>query len=188
MAPLGGYSSLRWSELVALKRDDVDAEAQTVRVDERLVEIGGGGSWSWGKPKTARSARTVDLPAVAMRPLLEHLLRFPPLRGTEDPDLEGLVFYTEDETPVRRHVFRRVWHRACEAAGVPPIRLEWLRHTGASLAYAASRDLKAVAALLGHTSTRMVDTRYVELYEEAGRDLAEAIDALARKRLGRDDL
>jgi integrase len=69
---------------------------------------------------------------------------------------------------------------------VPTIRLEWLGHTGASLAYAASGDMKAVAARLGHTSARMMDQVYVELYEETGRELADAIDALARQRLAQD--
>jgi integrase len=54
--------------------------------------------------------------------------------------------------------FRPVWDRACRAAGLESIRPEWLRHTGASLAYAASKDMKAVASRLGHTSTRMMDT------------------------------
>ncbi len=56
----------------------------------------------------------------------------------------------------------------------------WLRHSGASLAYAASTDLKAVSRQLGHTSTRMVDGVYVKLYEAAGRSLADAIDDLYR--------
>jgi hypothetical protein len=45
--------------------------------------------------------------------------------------------------------------------------------------------MKAVAARLGHTSARMVDQVYVGLYEEAAREMAEAIDALARERPGR---
>jgi integrase len=93
------------------------------------------------------------------------------------------VFHDENGGPVRRHLFRREWYRACKAAKVPAIRLEWLRHTGASLAYAASRDMKAVAARLGHTSTRMMDSVYVELYEETGRGLAAAIDVLVAARL-----
>jgi integrase len=183
LALLGGYSGLRWSELV-LKRDDLDLEARTVRVDERLTEVGGGGPWSWGKPKTTDSARTVNLPAVVVKPLAEHLLRFPPLRSEDDPRLEGLLFHSEG-SPIRRHLFRKQWRRACEAVNVPAIRLEWLRHTAASLAYAASRDLKLVSKRLGHTSTRMVDTIYLSLYQETGRELAEAIDVLVRKRLSR---
>ncbi|MEP6973256.1 MAG: site-specific integrase [Actinomycetota bacterium] len=179
---LGAYSSLRWSELVAVRRDDLDLERRTVRVDEKLVEVAG--RFEWRSPKTEGSARTVDLPLVAVRPVAEHLLRFPPLRETE-PRLEGLVFYGEGGGPVRRHVFRPIWRRACNAAGVEPIRLEWLRHTGASLAYAATHDLKATAERLGHTSTRMVDTTYVRLYEDATRDVADAIDALVERGLSR---
>ena len=56
--------------------------------------------------------------------------------------------------------------------------LGWLRHRGASLAYAATHDLKATAERLGHTSNRMVDTVYVKLYADASRNLADAIGEL----------
>ena len=58
------------------------------------------------------------------------------------------------------------------------MRVGWLRHKGASLAYAATHDLKATAEPLGHTSTRMVDTVYVKLYADASRNLADAIGEL----------
>jgi integrase len=60
------------------------------------------------------------------------------------------------------------------------VRPEWLRHTGASIAYAATRDTKAVAQRLGHTSTRMMDTVYIEVYPSASRATADAIDELVR--------
>ena len=64
------------------------------------------------------------------------------------------------------------------------VRPEWLRHTGASLAYAATRDMKAVAQRLGHTSTRMMDTVYVKLYADASANVADAIDELVRRATG----
>ncbi len=124
IALLGGYSSLRWSELVALRRDDLDLEARKVRVDERLTEVGGGGPWARGEPNTTGSARTIDLPAMVIKSLAEHMLRFPPLMSKQEPLLNGLVFYTAAGTPVRRHMFRKQWHRACERANVPAIRVE----------------------------------------------------------------
>ncbi len=87
--------------------------------------------------------------------------------------------------PVRRHVFRKVWDAACTEAGVGHVRLEWLRHTGASLAYAASKDMKLVATRLGHTSTRMMDTVYVQLYAEASREVADAIDVMVEAALAK---
>jgi integrase len=61
------------------------------------------------------------------------------------------------------------------------MRPEWLRHTGASLAYAATGDMKAVAERLGHTSTRMMDTVNVEVYADASARVADAIDQLVRE-------
>jgi len=49
----------------------------------------------------------------------------------------------------------------------------------ASLAYAATHDLKATAERLGHTSIE--DGRhYVKLYQDADRRVADAIDELVR--------
>jgi hypothetical protein len=41
--------------------------------------------------------------------------------------------------------------------------------------------MKAVASRLGHTSTRMMDTVYVEVYSEVSREVADAIDVLVRE-------
>jgi hypothetical protein len=65
------------------------------------------------------------------------------------------------QNPVRRKVFRAAWFKALKDAGIKKhVRPGWLRHSGASLAYAATRDLKLVSKRLGHTSTRMVDSTY----------------------------
>jgi integrase len=168
---LAAYGSLRWSELVAVKRDDVDIPARTVRIDESCTEVNG--LFVWGRTKTARSDRVVALPDVVVRALAAHLLRFP-------PTAEGLVFYGGTNDPVRRKTFRPVWLRALTAAGIPDhVRVGWLRHSGASLAYDATKDILATAQRLGHTSTRMVDSVYVELYAEVSRQVADAIDNAA---------
>jgi integrase len=44
--------------------------------------------------------------------------------------------------------------------------------------YAATKDLKLTADRLGHTSVRMVDTVYVELYKEERSRAAAEIDRL----------
>jgi integrase len=154
-------------------------------VDERCVEVAG--RFEWGSTKTAGAERVVDLPALLVAPLAGHLLRFPPLRDTAEPNTGGLLFYGKRKGVVRRHVFCADWRRACESAKVGHVRLEWLRHTGASLAYAATKDTKAVAARLGHTSTRMIDTVYVGLYQDASLAVADALDALVEASLEASD-
>ena len=174
---LDAYASLRWSEVIALRREDLDFDAGTVRVSRTLGEVQG--QWVWGTPKTKSSARTVDLPEFILKPLAEHLLRHPPLLGRKDPRFEGLIFSGERGGPIRRHVFHAVWAKACDAAGLKGVRVEWLRHTGASLAYLATRDLKAVSHRLGHTSVRMADQIYVNMYDDTGRSVAQAISDVA---------
>jgi integrase len=174
----GALVALRWSELCAIKRDDVDLPARTIRVDESLTELGG--RLLWGRPKTPAARRTNDLPDTVRRVLAEHLLAFPPLRDQDDPRWDGLVFYGPGNSPVYRKTFARAWSEACSAAGVGHVRAEWLRHTGASLVYRETRDLKQVAAMLGHTTTRMGDENYVQRYATTSREAADAIDALFR--------
>jgi integrase len=115
-------------------------------------------------------ARSAEQATLVVKPIAEHLLRFPPLTDVEAEEHRGLVFYGEKCGLVRRHVFHQIWDHACREASVEPIRLEWLRHTGASIAYRATGDMGAVANRLGHTSVRMMDTVYVKVYAEAARE------------------
>jgi integrase len=181
-ALLDAFAALRWSEVVAIKRDDLDLHERTVRIDEACVEVGG--RLEWGPPKTLAARRTVDLPDSLVPILAEHLLRFPPMHDIEDDRFNGLVFYGERGTRrtsqphavVRRHVFRSIWRDACDAAGVEYMRPGLLRHVGASISYSATRDLKGVSQRLGHKTTRMLDSVYLTLYSADRRRLADALD------------
>ena len=46
---LGTFGSLRWGELAALRRKDIDLAAATVRVERQLTELPGGG-YRYGPP------------------------------------------------------------------------------------------------------------------------------------------
>jgi integrase len=178
MVLLDALGSLRWSELVGLRRQDLDLETRTVTVTQKITEVNG--TFHVGRPKTQESARTIDLPAAVVKPLAEYLLSYPP-----SPD--GLIFHGANGNPVRRKVFRAAWLKALKDARIAKhVRPGWLRHSGASLAYAASRDLKLVSKRLGHTSTRMVDSVYVTLYEDASRAVADATDDLLRASVARE--
>jgi integrase len=174
---LDALGALRWSELVGLRRQDLDLEARTVTVARRITEVAG--EFHVGQPKTEGSARTVDLPNAVVKPLAEYLLAHP-------PGPSGLIFHRNGQ-PIARKYFGRVWARALRDAGLDKhVRVGWLRHSGASLAYAATHDLKATAERLGHTSTRMVDTVYVKLYQDADRRVVDAIDELVRALIVRE--
>jgi integrase len=160
------YSSLRWSELIALRVDRLDLPRRRIRVEEKLTEYG---SLMPGEPKTRQSRRAVSIPEGVAIELGEHIRRFP-------PGGDGLVFTAPEGGPIRRHNFRnRVWVLAMRAAGLEGFPFKNLRHTGASLAIAAGANPLLVAARLGHTSTRMVEKHYVSLFEGLDREIGERL-------------
>ena len=61
---------------------------------------------------------------------------------------------------------------------LPPIRLHDLRHGAASLTYRATRDLKLVSELLGHSGIQITADTYTTLFQEVDTAAAEAVAAL----------
>ena len=54
---LAVFGSLRWGELAALRRSDIDLTNRTIRVDRQLTEVTGQGL-TFGPPKSAAGRRT----------------------------------------------------------------------------------------------------------------------------------
>ncbi len=139
------YSGLRWGELTGLRRRDVDPAAGTITVTGQLSEVKGKIELD-APPKTAAGKRTVTLPAVVARGLVDHLARF------TEPGSSSLVFTAPTGEPLRRSNFRRrVWYPAVEEVGLEGLRFHDLRHTGATLAAATGAPLRALMARLGHS-------------------------------------
>jgi integrase len=61
---LAVFGSLRWGELAALRRSDIDFQARTVRVSRQLSEQRGGG-FAFGPPKSDAGRRTVAIPRLS---------------------------------------------------------------------------------------------------------------------------
>lgn len=83
---------------------------------------------------------------------------------------DGLVFPTEDGTPINPSNLRRHFQTVLAAAGLPlTIRLHDLRHTAASLMLARCSQLVDVSKTLGHSSTSITGDIYAHAYEEGKR-------------------
>jgi integrase len=152
---------LRPGELTGLRWSDVDLEAGTLQVSASLKSERG--QLRIGATKTARSRRTVDLPKPVLVALRAHRKRQAAERlqaGSAWRALD-LVFTTEIGTPIDPSNLRRTTKELCEAAGVEPVSPNELgRHSAASLLYDAGMPLDAIADLLGHASTRMLEQHY----------------------------
>jgi integrase len=160
---LATFGSLRWGELVGLRRENVDLSACVVRVVETTAELDRGGLVA-ETPKSKAGRRTVAFPAELVPELRWHLDRF------AVPGERGLVFVGPKGGTLRRSNFRPIWNAACEQAGIPGLHFHDLRHVGGTLAAATGASLKELMARLGHSSTRAA-----MIYQHATRDRDEAI-------------
>ena len=69
---LAVFGSLRWAELAALRRCDIDLDARTVCIFRQLAESPGGG-FAFGPPKSQAGQRTVVFPDLIVPDLAWHL-------------------------------------------------------------------------------------------------------------------
>ena len=130
-------SGARWGEVTALRPTDVDRDTGTVRISRAWKRHATNVGFEIGPPKTARSRRTIDVPASVLDKL--------------DYGRE-LLFLTPDGRPVRGNSFyRKVWAPAVTEAKLDPRpRVHDLRHTCASWLIQAGVPLPVIQAHLGH--------------------------------------
>jgi integrase len=173
---LAVFGCLRWGELAALQRKDVDLTTRTVRIGRTLTELRGGGHM-FGPPKSEAGNRIVAFPDFIVPDLADHLSLF----TTEDPD--ALVFTSPAGSPLCHSNFRRrAWVKAVEAGGLPAIHFHDLRHTGNNLTAEAGASLKELMERMGHSSPRAA-LIYLHSTSERQRVLADTLGALVATKL-----
>jgi integrase len=153
------YTGLRWGELAGLRVRRVDFLRRRIDVAEVLVEVDG--ELSFGPPKTRTSRAQVSFPPFLADELRAHVAAFPDLDAQR-----GLVFTSDDGTPLRRSNFRRrVWVPAVAVAGVPAgARFHDLRHACASWLIHAGANPLEVAAKLRHARVTTTLATYGHLF------------------------
>jgi integrase len=173
---LATFGSLRWGELAALRRADIDLAACTVRVGRQLTETIAGGP-GFGPPKSDAGLRLVSFPDVIAADLRWHLQCF-----AQDGD-DGLVFTSPAGSPLRHsNFYRRVWMKAVADAGLSSVHFHDLRHTGNALTAGAGASLRELMERMGHASTRAA-LIYLHSTDERQRKLADAVGRQARVEL-----
>ncbi|TQS21001.1 site-specific integrase [Microbispora sp. KK1-11] len=166
------FASLRWGEVIALRRSDIDLKARTVRVREQLIELDGG-DMVLAPPKSRAGKRTVSIPSAIVPALTEHLAEF-----VDQPD-EAFVFLGKRGGYLRGGNFRREakWAEALKEMGVKGLHFHDLRHTGNTLAAQSGASLADLKARMGHDSDRAA-----LIYQHATRDADQRIaDALSAR-------
>lgn len=178
---VAAYGGLRLSELVGLRRMDV--QGAQVTVAGQLMKLDK--EWHREDPKTAAGMRTIVLPASVAVELEAHLAEF------TGPRPSSLIFTSTFGNPIAGSWRRNIWYPACYAAGmgeqvtrnyktafVNMPRFHDLRHTSVALAINAGAHPKAIQQRLGHASIAVTMDRYGHLMAGMDAELAGDLDNL----------
>ncbi|WP_246267307.1 tyrosine-type recombinase/integrase [Nonomuraea typhae] len=179
---LATFASLRWGEITALTRADLDLDAGTVRVRLAYVERSTG-ELILGPPKSKAGKRVVGIPQAIIPALREHLKIY------VKPEAGSLIFTGVKGGPMRRSAFNKLagWVEAVRPLGIPNLHLHDLRHTGNMIAANSNAGLKDLMARMGHDSVRAAMI-YQHAVRGADKVITEAIDKhLIGHERARDD-
>ncbi|MBX6383037.1 MAG: site-specific integrase [Microbispora sp.] len=178
---LATFASLRWGEVIALRRSDIDIRARTVRVREQLIELDGG-DMVLAPPKSRAGKRTVSIPSAIIPALIDHLDQF---TGTDE---DAFVFLGKRGGYLRGSNFRREakWAEALKEMGVKELHFHDLRHTGNTLAAQSGASLADLKARMGHDSDRAA-LIYQHATRDADRKIADALSVLVEAERNADN-
>ena len=167
----------RQGELFGLTWDDVDLEAGRLHVRHTLTRVGK--AWELSEPKTDRSRRALELPAVAQTALQEHRVRQWEERLKAGPLWEehGFVFCTPMGKPLDGSNVTHALHRLLAGAGLRRQRFHDLRHAAASLLLAQGLQLREIMELLGHSQIALTANLYTHLMPAMKKEAATRMDA-----------
>ncbi|MGW0757759.1 tyrosine-type recombinase/integrase [Streptomyces sp. NPDC002814] len=170
---LAGLLGLRWGELIGLHRRDVDLDQGTVRVRRAVAELNNGQRLIKA-PKSAAGKRTVAIPAAIIPDIRDHLKRY------AEHGADGRVFVGAKGATPRRNHFNRLWHKACDIAGIKGLHFHDLRHTGNTLAASTGASTRELMARMGHSTARAA---LIYQHASADRDrlIADAVSSLVKK-------
>jgi len=134
---LATFGCLRWGEVAALQRRDVDAVVGTVRVREAFTEQPGKGM-VLGPTKSRAGKRVVAIPAVILPQIGAHMDTY----VIDEPD--AFVFTTPSGTTIWRGNFNKLvdWRKTVASIGAAELHFHDLRHTGNTLAARTGTSLR----------------------------------------------
>ncbi|QHC21285.1 site-specific integrase [Streptomyces sp. GS7] len=181
------FRGLRRGEACGLPWTEVNLEAGIVHISEQLVAL----SYEvWeDTPKSDSGARTVALDSQTLELLNLWKRRQEQERkeweehqqakgkNGEPPQIyheTGRVFTWEDGRAYHPDYVRQVFDRLLTKHDLPPIRLHDLRHCAATLSLAAGVHMKAIQAMLGHSSYQLTADTYTSVLPQFEKAQAEA--------------
>ena len=161
------YMGLRRSEACARKWSDIDFDTATMKIDTSCRLLPGGGI-EIGSTKTEKSTRIVVIPAPC-------LVR---LREIKKINTDEWMCESEGHA-MRPDVFSKKWRSALTKADLERIQVKNLRHScGTMLIREMGASIADVAELLGHSTTRITESFYLQQSTESKKRVAKLWDKM----------
>jgi integrase len=178
LVSLAATTGLRLGELLGLAWSDIDPTAGTLTVRRSYAEAGER-RWTMAEPKSARSRRTIPLPAVARAALERQRQRQDAdheAAGTAWQDRDGRIFTDTVGRPLTPGAASHAFVRLRDRLGLPGVRFHDLRHTAATMLLAEGVPLAVISEWLGHAGIAITAAHYAAVVPELRREAADAMD------------
>lgn len=147
-------TGVRRSELLAIRRQDVDAKAGTVAITGKVVRVKGVGLQRIDEAKTAAGLRTIPLPKFALEMLEKRAAQ--PRLGTLD-----VIFPSTAGTLRDPNNFGKQWRKVRDDLGVADSTTHTFRKSVATLIDDEGLSARVGADHLGHRNISMTQDKYM---------------------------
>lgn len=171
-------SGLRRGELLGLRWQDVNLDAQTITISQTSNYLPGRGVYV-STPKTDSSVRPLRLSRSAFLLLREYKDWQDAQRiaaGDAWKDHDGRVFTTDDGSPLFPDGVTAWFSKFVRRTGLPKVTVHSLRHTFASLMITDGTPLVVVSHKLGHSQTSTTGNIYAHMLASAEERSTQTFD------------
>ena len=166
-------TGMRKSELAALQWSDLDRKQQTISVSKQVCKVDG--KLTVVPPKTANSVRKIALSSETVSLLDKqqeaNREKYPGTPYIFPSPVTGEMYHPDSVVNLHKKILKE--------AGLEHIRFHDLRHTFATLALQNGVDMKAVSAMLGHSSAGFTLATYTHTTTAAQHQAAAIMGSLA---------
>jgi integrase len=176
-------TGMRPGECLGLRWSDVKFEQGLVTIERSLVWNQWDTTWEFKETKTAKSRRSIPLPAYLIQRLSEYRktqLKQRMKVGEEWQNL-NLVFCSKVGKPVEIRNLRRTFKLILKRAGLEKMRLYDLRHSCATLLLAAGENPKVVSERLGHSSVQITLDRYTHVLPSMQQQATDKLEMILKR-------
>ena len=153
-------TGFRRGELAGLRRGDVDLEHGRVAPTVPRVVVAGKAELS--ETKTSSGDRSLALDPTTWEALREYIVAWDKERYLLGQTTQ-LLFIWPSGTPLHPDTITALFHKHCEGAGLPRIRLHDVRHSYATAALKAGISPKIISERLGHATAAFTMQTYTHV-------------------------